>query len=1123
MEISMTRTYMKKIIIPLLLIGAISLIIWIGFFFRNPKENLVEGTSTRYDASKEIKEANRRLKQKEGEATVLSRVDTVQGIVTLTFLNLSDTKTNEKIVDLLSEYDYKGTFMVSGIAAAESSDFIMELKDKGHDIGSTGLSGTKHLEELKQEELVRNFAKTNHIMNSITKEYPVVLQAPSTELTSEVLETAYANGYEYVISSDKFLSYQSFTSFEQVLGFVKSLSKGSIVTIKMDGILDETEYKKEVDEIIKQEDVDNELDETEDTKKDEVELTQVVEWLLMALKEVNYHSVYAKNLPDYQDKDFNLDFAKERELNGGKLAKLYSSFSTTKKEVTLTFRGIRSRENLEKILQFLKVNELKAIFFVTGEELLSEEDSIKKILADGHDIGNGGFTGKDMSALTFKELCFEIYKTNKVLKENYNLKTDLFMPPLGKYNDLMLEAVSALEYQVITYSKNPIIDNRPVEEVMEYFKNGMKKGDVIHLRLDVNDNILAITQSIYEMLQKDEYELIAAKDLLGKLGSVEENQEHHNHAGNTNGNSSGKGTKTPNGGKDITKDVEKDIIAGLDFEKLRKENNGRLSEVISTVHTTTKALSFTFYGVDHTEVLKDVLSKLDQIHGSATFFVTENDIDNFSENIALIIERGHEIGLSLKEGDGLNYKSIYTNIVMMKDKLKEKFGITPKLVQYPYEIQVSNEMREALSSADCTLVWSDVAVAQSSVGKNGTAKEIVDGIFHAGNIVVKRGYIVYFRLDYYEDKSVIGETILDIYNNRIKTLAYPDNEEKNNTSYQVVTLGDLLSRDGRYTYPVKEKDLKVKSNEIKKGHLSGWSEEETFDYIQGRYIGTPTHTNDLALPGFTLDEIEELDKTGRFTEEKVLFLTFDDWSSDKPINQILYILKKYNIKASFYIRTNYMELNPNILRAIALDGHDIGSHTDTHMPFADSEDFMTEEGPKSTYYSLTEEAIQKRKDDLKISFDKLRDVVGDVEVDGRPALTKIFRPPTLAMSKGGMEVIFDMGFEYIVSGDLSTHDYEAKDPEELADTLINGVTRGNQVVDEVHNGSIYIMHIQDDSFTPTAAPDVTAAALDIAIPYLLEQGYKFDKLSNYLNADKGRVYERSNTYKEKMSQNRVLE
>lgn len=1119
----MARTYMKKIIIPLLLIGAIGLIIWIGFFLKNPKENLVEGTSTRYDASKEIKEANRRLKQKEGEATVLSHVDTVQGIIALTFLNLSDTKTNGKIVDLLSEYGFKGTFMVSGIAAAESSDFIMELKDKGHDIGSSGLSGTKHLEELKQEELVRNFAKTNHIMNSITNEYPVVLQAPSTELTSEVLETAYANGYEYVINSDKFLSYQSFTSFEQALGFVKSLSKGSIVTIKMDGVLDETEYKKEVDEITEQEDADNELDETEDTKKDEVELEQVVEWLLMALKEVNYNSVYAKNLPDYQDKDFNLDFAKERESNGGTLAKLYSSFSTAQKEATLTFRGIYSRENLDKILEFLKGNKLKAIFFVTGEELLNEEDSIRKILEDGHDIGNGGFSGKNMSALTFEELCFEIYKTNKVLEENYNLKTNLFMPPFGHYNDLMLEAASALSYQVITYSKNPIIDNRPVEEVMKYFKNGIKKGDIIHLRLDVNDNILPITKSISEMLQKDEYELIAANDLLGKLVSVEENQENQNHVGNTNGNSSGKGPKTPNGDKDTDKDVDKDTIDNLDFEKLRKENKGQLAEVINTVHTTAKALSFTFYGIENTEVLKDVLSKLDQVHGKATFFVTKNEIEHFSENIALIMEKGHEIGLSLKEGDGLDYKSIYTNIFVMKAKLKEEFGITPKLVQYPYEIQVSKEMREALNSIDCTLVWNDVAVAQSSVGKNGTVKEIVDGIFNEGNIVAKRGYIVYFRLDYYEDKGVIGEVILDIYNNRIKTIAYPDNKGKNDTAYHVVTVSDLLHSEGRYTYPVKAKDLKVTSNEIGAGHMKGWSEEEIFDYIQGRYVGTPTHRNDLALPGFTLDEIEELDQTGRFTEDKVLFLTFDDWSSDKPINQILYILKKYNIKASFYIRTNYMELNPNILRAIALDGHDIGSHTDTHMPFADSEDFMTEEGPKSTYYSLTDEAIKKRKDDLKISFDKLTDVVGDVEVDGRPALTKIFRPPTLAMSKGGMEAIFDMGFEYIVSGDLSTHDYEATDPKELADILINGVTRGNQVVDEVHNGSIYIMHIQDDSFTPTHAPDVTAAALDIAIPYLLKQGYKFDKLSNYLNADKGRVYELSDTYKEKMSQNKVLE
>ena len=93
-----------------------------------------------------------------------------------------------------------------------------------------------------------------------------------------------------------------------------------------------------------------------------------------------------------------------------------------------------------------------------------------------------------------------------------------------------------------------------------------------------------------------------------------------------------------------------------------------------------------------------------------------------------------------------------------------------------------------------------------------------------------------------------------------------------------------------------------------------------FDYLQQHYVGNPDVSSLTTLPGFSETELDLLNKAGTFTDDKVLFLTFDDWGSDKPINQILYVLKKYNIKASFFIRTNNVQTNPNLLRAIAEGG-----------------------------------------------------------------------------------------------------------------------------------------------------------------------------------------------------------
>ena len=65
-----------------------------------------------------------------------------------------------------------------------------------------------------------------------------------------------------------------------------------------------------------------------------------------------------------------------------------------------------------------------------------------------------------------------------------------------------------------------------------------------------------------------------------------------------------------------------------------------------------------------------------------------------------------------------------------------------------------------------------------------------------------------------------------------------------------------------------------------------------------------------------------------------VFLTFDDWGTDRTITRLLEVLKAHGAKATFFVKTQYVPYNPNLLRAIAADGHTIGCHTNTHFPLS---------------------------------------------------------------------------------------------------------------------------------------------------------------------------------------------
>lgn len=67
------------------------------------------------------------------------------------------------------------------------------------------------------------------------------------------------------------------------------------------------------------------------------------------------------------------------------------------------------------------------------------------------------------------------------------------------------------------------------------------------------------------------------------------------------------------------------------------------------------------------------------------------------------------------------------------------------------------------------------------------------------------------------------------------------------------------------------------------------------------------------------------------TNEKKVWLTFDDGPTPKVTNYILKILKKHNIKATFFCVGNKIEKYPDIIKKIKKDGHVIGNHSYSHI------------------------------------------------------------------------------------------------------------------------------------------------------------------------------------------------
>ena len=87
---------------------------------------------------------------------------------------------------------------------------------------------------------------------------------------------------------------------------------------------------------------------------------------------------------------------------------------------------------------------------------------------------------------------------------------------------------------------------------------------------------------------------------------------------------------------------------------------------------------------------------------------------------------------------------------------------------------------------------------------------------------------------------------------------------------------------------------------------------------------------------------EEAARIERIANSKVAYLTFDD-GPNRNTEKILHILKDNNIKATFFLVGNMVELNPDIVKKIQNDGHVIANHTYSHAyTYKTKESFLEE-------------------------------------------------------------------------------------------------------------------------------------------------------------------------------------
>jgi peptidoglycan-N-acetylglucosamine deacetylase len=169
---------------------------------------------------------------------------------------------------------------------------------------------------------------------------------------------------------------------------------------------------------------------------------------------------------------------------------------------------------------------------------------------------------------------------------------------------------------------------------------------------------------------------------------------------------------------------------------------------------------------------------------------------------------------------------------------------------------------------------------------------------------------------------------------------------------------------------------------------------------------------------------------------KQIALTYDDGPNDRHTQDLLDVLARHDVKATFFMIGRYVRERPEIARAVAAAGHAIGNHTFTH--------------PLLIFKSATEtrnEIIQCR----QALQDTLNERIKATVKDETGEYSNLFRPPFGGRRPATLRVARELGLETAM-WNITGYDWSAP-PASVIEAKVMNQFRGGGDVILLHDGS----------------------------------------------------------------------
>ena len=202
----------------------------------------------------------------------------------------------------------------------------------------------------------------------------------------------------------------------------------------------------------------------------------------------------------------------EHYLKGEDLA-AYQSYQAKKQQklVALTFDDGPNAATTPQALDILAKYHVKGTFFMLGKNIAGNEQLVKRVHDEGHEIGNHSWSHPQLPTLALEQAKKQIEDTQAALRAVIGESPKMMRPPYGAINNTLRNAV---DMSFIMWNVDSLDwKNRNTGSIMEQVKKQTYPGSII-LMHDIHQTTINALPSVIEYLKKNGYTLVTVSELL---------------------------------------------------------------------------------------------------------------------------------------------------------------------------------------------------------------------------------------------------------------------------------------------------------------------------------------------------------------------------------------------------------------------------------------------------------------------------------------------------------------------------------------------------------------------------------------------------------------------------------